>query len=85
LRPLFILIPLVFSLLSACTLRPESAAWFNSTPQQEILAFYEQRCSGYGYKAETDEMRECVADEIRSARERNANIAAGVMSGILAD
>ena len=77
----------VFSLavLTGCSLRPESAAWFNNTPQQEILAFYEQRCSGYGYKIETEEMRECVADEIRSARERNANIAAGVMAGILAD
>ncbi|MGJ8623985.1 MAG: hypothetical protein ACSHW1_14595 [Yoonia sp.] len=81
----FTIVVLSLAILTGCSLPPESAAWFRNTSQQEILAFYEQRCSGYGYKAETDEMRECVADEIRSARERNANISAGVMSGILAD
>jgi len=62
----------------------ENSTWFKNTPQNEIQAFYVQRCSSYGYRQNTISMSDCVANEIRAAQQRNATIQAGRMTVILA-
>jgi len=47
-----------------------SLAWFEAAPQAERVAYFQGVCEGYGFKKNTDEMANCVAREIDSARQR---------------
>lgn len=79
------LVLLIFSvaIVSACTVSAESGEWFRNTPPNEIAAYFTTRCETYGYVAGTDEMRDCVAEEIRvgraAARQREATYAAAFL------
>ena len=67
--------------LSGCMAPVESNGWFLTTPPDEIKKFYEARCESYGFVKGSPQMADCIAKEIRSARQRNATITAEIISG----
>jgi hypothetical protein len=67
-------------LLMSCMARAESNLWFQNTAPEQISAFYEARCTGYGYAPQSVALRDCIVQEIRSARQRNAVVLAGILA-----
>lgn len=69
----------VFVMLAAgCTVQPGSIGWYESTPPAQRKAFFEQHCASYGFKAGTEAMAGCVAEETRDLRAYRAQYYTGL-------
>lgn len=81
----FVAFPVV-ALCAACTGtqgeflwgRPESSGWFESAAPQTVASHFSQRCAAYGYKPGSDELADCIRQEVESARARNAAVEAAI-------
>ena len=63
-----IIIVFFMAFLMGCKTAPGTLAWHNSTPNSEKMAYFLQVCTGYGYVRGTDDMRDCIAAEMRTAQ-----------------
>ena len=62
----------ILSILSSCDKSgnlgaEESVVWQKRTSVTDKMKYFKPRCLAYGFKENTDAMRQCLADEIRSS------------------
>ena len=58
--------------LSSCTTEVGSNNWFSTATDLEIKRYLQFSCEGYGFKKDTDAMRECIQREANAQKERAA-------------